>query len=77
MTKMAGSERRSMKRKQPEPEVIRFTHTVEMPVPGFTICNLSEQDVRDLHHGVVPDWIIQTADMFLATCANPSAKCVA
>jgi hypothetical protein len=65
-----------MPRKKPataDPAPVRFTQLTAPIVPGYTICNLSEDDIRDLHAGRVPDWIIRTTDLFLDGLQGPAA----
>lgn len=54
------------KKPEPEPEIVRFSNVAGPVVPGFTICNLSEADVKELNAGRVPDWIIHTTDIYLS-----------
>jgi hypothetical protein len=62
----------SRKKKQPDPDVIRLTNLSAKVVSSFTITNVSEADIRMLHEGRVPDWIIQTADYYLRDNPKPS-----
>ena len=62
---VAGSGKSARKRREPEPEIVRFSNNTAPIVPGFTICNLSLQDVEQLNMGRVPGWVIETTDLFL------------
>lgn len=60
------------KKKQPEPDAIRFSHVVAPVIPGFTITNLSEADVLALNQGTVPAWVKDATDSFLAWSKSPA-----
>jgi len=60
------------RKKQPDPDVIRLTNLSAHGVPGFTITNISEQDLRMLHDGGVPAWIHDTVAFWLRDHPKPS-----
>jgi hypothetical protein len=71
-TESCAQHRPKRNKKQPEPEIIRLTNEAEHPIPGFTITNLSEADIRQLYDGNVPAWIRDTAAFWLRDHPKPS-----
>lgn len=60
------------KPKQAAPDAIRFRNALNRPPNVFSLMDLSEADIRQLHDGVVPDWIIDTTAWFLRDNPKPS-----
>lgn len=61
------------KAKKDTAAAVRFANTKSPVAPSFTICNLSESDVKLLNSGMVPDWILETTEAFLAWNGGPAA----
>ena len=60
------------KRKKPEPQETNFLNATADAVPGYSITNLSEQDVLELHEGRVPEWLKEVTASWLAWTKGPA-----
>jgi hypothetical protein len=60
------------KKKAPDVEVIKLANMVNSQAGSFDLLNLSEADVRQLHDGIVPDWLQNLAEWWCRENPKPS-----
>ncbi len=62
----------SKRKKADDSHNVDFKNAVADAVPGYSITNLSEQDVLELHGGRVPAWLHEVTASWLAWTKGPA-----